>query len=153
MFCSNCGNQLREGLKYCNRCGVRSTGELEKIGAAMESNKLAQTLSIATGWIGFGGLVALAIMIGNLLRLENISPRAVFLVVIFGAIVFGLVFLLLRQISALSNKIPFQVLPGSQTVQEAFPSKSETVRLEAPREPVLSVTENTTRTLENNSER
>jgi len=29
MFCSKCGNAVSSGLKYCNFCGNKLTGEVE----------------------------------------------------------------------------------------------------------------------------
>ena len=27
MYCDNCGNQLRDGAKFCNKCGMQIVGE------------------------------------------------------------------------------------------------------------------------------
>src|SRR4028119_1577241 len=104
MFCSTCGNELRQNLKYCNRCGVITANELEKTVASSESGKTVQALSIVIGWVGVAGIVALAILIGNLLRKDNIEFSAFMLVVVFSIMIFAVVYLIVRQISILSGK-------------------------------------------------
>ena len=152
MFCSNCGNELREGLKYCNRCGVQTNAELEKLEASSGSKKVAQGLTIATGWVGFGGVVGLAILIGNLLRREFIPREAVVIVLIFAALVFGIVFLLIRLISNLTNQASPQNLPTQKFQNEepeSYLPPPQTARLNSPIfQPASSVTENTTRDFE-----
>ena len=148
MFCSNCGNELRQGLKYCNRCGAVTNTESEKPVVIAESNKLALTLSIVGGWIGVVGIIALALLIGDLLRKDFIAPTALMLMVIFAALIFGIEFLLIRQISNLSPKnAPQPRANENETPAHENPGRvGNAARLESYREPVGSVTEHTTRT-------
>jgi uncharacterized membrane protein YvbJ len=143
MFCQNCGNELRQGLKYCNRCGGRVNDEVEKH-AGNESNSIVQSLAIAIGWIGVAGIVALAILIGNVLRRDPIPGKAIILLFLLSALVFGIIFLIVQQISSLTGKSVRSQFNDFRQVPESLP-KAEPVRLDAPREPVTSVTENTTR--------
>lgn len=157
MFCSTCGNELRENLKYCSRCGMRAATELEKIENSNGSKNIAQALTIATGWIGVSGVIALAILIGNLLRRDIIPDGAIALVLIFTTLVFGLLFLMLRQIAYFSG---FKTSHYSPIQNQALGVNSKltpkhTAKLDSARQEFvpMSVIEHTTQTLETNSER
>lgn len=147
MFCSNCGNELSQNLKYCNRCGAITTTELEKTVTSSESGKTVQALSIVIGWVGVAGIVALAILIGNLLRKDHIEASAFMLVVVFSIVIFAVIFLIVRQISALSGKklLPSEKESEMQKARKNLPRTGNTARLEPFKEPVASVTEHTTR--------
>jgi hypothetical protein len=151
MFCSNCGNELHESLRYCNRCGARTaqTDALEKQAAALpvEQNKLAQRLSNALGMIGFVGLIAFAVMITNLIRRDEIHPAAFLLVLAFGAVVLAVIFIITRQISILSGKGFGRSAHKNETQKpQVLPRADNTSQLPPFREPIGSVTEHTTRT-------
>lgn len=151
MFCSNCGNELRQNLKYCNRCGAINTSELEKTANVSESGKTVRMLSVAVAWIGIAGIITIAILIGKLLEQGDIKPPAFMLVVVFCALIFGIIFLLMRQISALSSKSFFPVAKDTVTqMRDSLPHTGNTAQLEAPREPIGSVTDRTTRIFEEN---
>lgn len=145
MFCSNCGNQIAEGLKYCNRCGARLVSELEKADIAdlAQTSVLAQNLSKSIGIIGAVGIIALAFLIGNLIRRDEIHPSLVVLVLIFSAVLFGIISLLVRQMSRVSA-ISRQTPVSNFKMRESLP-KADTGRLISYNEPAQSVTENTTR--------
>ena len=71
------------------------------------------------------------------------------LVLIFTAVVLGIVFLLIRQISNLSGKSAPRINADSELFsREALPRTGNTAQLEPFREPVGSVTEHTTRTFD-----
>ena len=151
MYCQNCGNELRQNLAFCNHCGGRVSLELEKYQTADLPAKKAdviRNLSVAVGFVGVGGIIAIALLIFQLIRRDDISPPAFFLVTILGVFVFGIVFLLVNQISRLSSatilnnfaeKDHPESLPDKQNNQlpSYFPSVPN------------SVTEYTTRNLEN----
>jgi hypothetical protein len=149
MFCSNCGNELRQNLKYCNRCGAITAAELEKTVASSESGKTVQALSIVIGWVGVAGIVALAILIGNLLRKDHIEFSAFMLVVVFSIMIFAVVYLIVRQISLLSGKgfLP-AAKEGVLQARQNLPRTENAPQLEQPKVPVGSVTDHTTRIFE-----
>ena len=150
MYCSNCGNALRQGLKYCNRCGAITTVELEKTATSSDSSKIVQTLSGAVGAIGVVGVIAVAVLISRLLRLDDIKPPAFLLVLVFSVMIFGIICLLIRQISKLSGRSSnFSASKdGGLQGRESLPHTGNTAQLEAPREPISSVTDHTTRLFE-----
>lgn len=137
---------MRQGLKYCNRCGANTTADVVKPADVAESSKLALTLSIVGGWIGVVGIIALALLIGDLLRKDFIAPPAFLLIVVFALLIFGIEFLLVRQISNLSGKNAARLRANQTFTRENLKPAGNIAQLESHREPIGSVTEHTTRT-------
>lgn len=149
MFCSNCGNELRQGLKYCNRCGVITTAELEKSSVSSKKSNAAQGLSNAVGAIGVFGIIALAILIGRILRRDEITPPHAILVIIFAVFLFAVICVIVRQISKMTNKSNIQNANEAEAfARPSFRQAGNTHQLEPFREPIGSVTEHTTRTFD-----
>ena len=141
MYCSTCGTLINTELNYCNRCGAR----VDKLAVSENKSEALQYLSMATGFVGLGGLGLTVGLIAILINSNVHSEVVVMLAVAFLAAVFGISFLMIQQISRMSNV--------SLTSKKHFSEKAQlnapnTAQLEEHREPVLSVTENTTRTLE-----
>jgi hypothetical protein len=141
MYCSTCGSLINTELNYCNRCGAR----VDKLTTA-ESSSATGYLSMATGFVGLGGLGLTVGLIAMLLKNGVVIEAVVMLALAFLSTVFGITFLMIRQISQMSG--------GALPTKE---KASETQQLNSPRAPLLeeprqqsarSVTENTTRTLE-----
>jgi len=138
MYCTNCAAPLSPGLSYCNRCGAnlkdkepesRNTG-------AISAFLTAITLIAAIG---------LGIMLGGSIALRKEAGFPFELIGFFMLFTFSFTavaeIMLIRQLSRLT---------GSSASKRSFPvvqSPSYELRA-APGEPVSSVTENTTRTLE-----
>jgi len=140
MYCSTCGTEIKAELNYCNRCGTR----VDKL-ATVEKSQATAYLSIVTGFVGLGGL-GLTVGLAAILLTHGVVPEAVVMLVIaFLFTVFGMTFLMLRQISQMSNALPPVREKSFENPQLNLPN---TARLEEPRQPARSVTENTTRTLE-----
>jgi hypothetical protein len=140
MYCSTCGSEVNTELNYCKRCGAR----VDKL-AVPEKSSAAAYLSIATGFVGLGGLGLTIKLISILLERGVIPSVIVILVLAFLCTVFGITFLMLQQISQMSNV-------SSPTTERFFKNPQlnspHTAQLEESRQPAISVTENTTRTLE-----
>ncbi len=141
MYCSNCGTLINTELNYCNRCGAR----VDKLAASENKSEALEYLSMATGFVGLGGLGLTVGLIAILLNFGVIPQVVVMLVIAFLATVFGISFLLIQQISRMTNVSLTSKKNSSEKAQLNSPN---TAQLEERREPVLSVTENTTRTLE-----
>ena len=142
MFCSNCGMPLAQGLSYCNRCGVDLRERKEGGHTAAISVLLASITLIA--------LIGLGIMIGGSLSLRreaNLSQQLIAIFMLFAFLVISVTeFMLVRNLSKLISSVTDKktYLPGGPTVQQEM-------RLPPARnlgEPVPSVTENTTHTLD-----
>jgi hypothetical protein len=145
MFCAACGTQLAPGLSYCNRCGMslKERSEPAKIGP------ISAFLTAIT-IIGVGGL---GIMLGGTLTLTKdakLDPTLVGFFMLFTFLIVCITeILLVRQLSRFTA--------GSQAnhpkMIEQRPPLALPTELHQPQprtlaEPIPSVTENTTRTLE-----
>lgn len=147
MFCSTCGTLINEELNYCNRCGNR-VAKNESAAQSNEKVAVLKSLSIATGFVGVvgvGGLIGLiAIIVGNRVG----GPDAIFLAFLFAATVFGICFLLTRQISRLTETGSHSKRNSPQKITPEQLNSFAAPQIESPRESFVSVTENTTRTLD-----
>ncbi len=140
MYCSTCGSLINTELNYCNRCGAR----VDKL-ATVEKSSATGYLSMATGFVGLGGLGLTVGLIATLLKHGVVIEAVVMLALAFLATVFGMTFLMLRQISQMSSVLP----PSKEKLPEnPLLNSVPAAQLEEPRQPARSVTENTTRTLE-----
>lgn len=138
MYCVNCGTPLTQGLSYCNRCGASLREKSEPNTGAIGAFLTAITLV---------GIAGLGIMLGGALILRRgagLSQDLVGFFMFFTFLIVGLTeVMLLRNLSKLtgSSKRPKylpQPAPQDLRLPQATPFG----------EPVSSVTENTTRTLE-----
>jgi len=138
MYCANCGTPLTQGLSYCNRCGVNLRERTETKTAAIGAFLTAITLL---------GVIGLGIMLGGALVLRKeagLSQELIGFFMLFTFLIVSLTeFMLVRNLSKLtgstgSPKYLPQPIPHDLRLPQATPLG----------EPVPSVTENTTRTLE-----
>jgi predicted nucleic acid-binding Zn ribbon protein len=143
MHCVSCGNQILPELNYCNRCGARTGNEGPKDKPINPLSYLITALCI----IGGGGLLLLVGLIAILLD-EHADPKAVVIIsALYLLALFGINFMIIRQISRL---ITAQIGPGKDMSEKRSYElhAHHTNQLEAPRQPVSSVTDHTTRTLD-----
>jgi hypothetical protein len=140
MFCSNCGTPLTQGLSYCNRCGAN-------LRERKESSNTAAIGAVLTA-ITILGVAGLGIMLGGALVLRKEAGLAQELIGFFMLFTFLIVafteFMLARNLSKLTSSAESnRYFPPAPPVNE--------MRLPPARnlgEPVPSVTENTTHTLD-----
>lgn len=140
MYCANCGTPLTQGLAYCNRCGVSLKERSETNTSAITAFLTAITLL---------GIAGLGIMLGGALLLRKgaeLSQGLIGFFMLFTFLIVGITeFMLVRNLSKLS---------GANNQPKHFPLPQSTPQdLRLPQatpfgEPMASVTENTTRTLE-----
>ena len=147
MYCERCGKQLDEALNFCNGCGAQLRKERGDQRSVLNS---LITALIVVSIAGFGALVGLmAILLDKLAKPEPAFIFALF----YLATLFGIAFMIMRQISRLidaklkGNDVD-AILPIRHEERPVQLPPTSTARLEEHREPA-SVTENTTRTLEN----
>ena len=141
MYCSTCGTLLDTKLNYCNRCGAR----IEKL-AAVENTGGLQSLSMSAGFVGLGGLGLTLGLIAILLKNNVVIEAVVMLAMFFLATVFGITFLMIRQLSRMTTTASTEQIPEKPNPAQI--AATDTARLEEYRQPARSVTEPTTRTLE-----
>lgn len=139
MYCANCGTSLTPGLSYCNRCGYNLREKTESNTGIVSAFLTAITVL---------GTAGLAIMLGGamvLRRKANLDQEMIGVFMMFTFLLIGVTeFMLVRSLSKLleSKESRLRSLPPPVNNDLRLPQASTLG------EPVPSVTENTTRTLE-----
>jgi len=144
MFCIACGTPLAPGLSYCNRCGT----SLKE-----HSQSKTGTISAFLTAITLIGLIGLGIMLGGAVTLKREAELPVELVAFFMLFTFvtiiAIEILLFRQLSKLTSAPGQNVINAPQRFPRQFVEPSQLpAQQRSLTEPIPSVTENTTRTLE-----
>src|SRR5690349_4986659 len=141
MYCANCGMPRTPGLSYCNRCGADLRERVE----SSNTKAIAAFLSAIT-LIGVGGLGIMLVGALLLRKGANLSQELIAIFMMFTFLIVTITeILLFRNLSKLS---------ASSERKNSFPAPPPTQHdLRLPQgtpfgEPVGSVIENTTRTLE-----
>ncbi len=148
MYCSRCGSLIAEELNFCSRCGER-VNKTELAESSKKQSEMLDNLAITAIFIGLGGLGCLvglvAILLGN-----GVIPQVLVLIVLaYLAAWFGVSYKLLGQISKLVDaNLERKKSKENEPYQASQISARRTAQLESVREPIASVTENTTRTLD-----
>lgn len=141
MYCSTCGSEIKPELNYCSRCGAR----VDKLATAEKPSRALGVLSAGTSFVVLGGLGLTLGLITILLQNHVVIEAVVMLALAFLATVFGISFMMMRQISQMAGNAPRLKENAPENLKLNSPN---TAQLEEPRQPARSVTENTTRTLE-----
>ena len=141
MFCIACGTPLAAGLSYCNRCGTSL-----KEAAASKTIPITAFLTAIT----LLGLMGLGIMLGGALTLKkeaNLDEALIGFFMLFTFLIVAVTeVLLIRQLSKLTNAQERKTVePPPQFIPQPH---LHAAPLRTLPEPIPSVTENTTRTLE-----
>jgi hypothetical protein len=140
MYCSNCGTPRTQGLSYCNRCGVDLRERVEPTNTAAISAFLT-----AITLLGIGGL---AVMLAGALMLRkgaNLSQELICIFMLFTFLIVTITeIMLVKNLSKLSGTSERKSFPAPAPMQHDLRLPQATPLSD----PVGSVTENTTRTLE-----
>lgn len=141
MYCANCGTPRTQDLSYCNRCGADLRERME----STNTKAIAAFLTSIT-IIGIGGLAIMLLGALVMRKGANLSQELIGFFMMFTFLIVSITeILLVRNLSKLSA-------PAER--KNSFPAPPPTQHdLRLPQgtplgEPVGSVTENTTRTLE-----
>src|SRR6476659_3183916 len=141
MYCAGCGTPLAPGLSYCNRCGI-SLRERDDAKPTQVNSFLAAITII--------GIVGLSLMLGGAIALKNGAGMNQDMIGVYMLMTFLIVlvveFSLCWQLSRLNRTQKKHV--ASPPVPAALRNEMQGQQPRALAEPVSSVTENTTRTLE-----
>src|ERR1044072_5640783 len=140
MYCATCGTALTQGLSYCNRCGT-SLRERSGTNTGAISAFLTAITLIGIGGLGLMFAGALVLRRGALLSQELIGFFMLFTFLIVSMVEIMLVKNLSKLMGEKEKKNYF---PSPPPVPTGLPLPQATPF----GEPVSSVTENTTRTLE-----
>jgi len=143
MYCAACGTPLAPGLSYCNRCGTSLKERSSEV-------KPVPVVSYLTA-ITIIGIVGLSLMLGGAIALKSAGDFHEDLIGFFMFMTFTIVGVvelsLCRQLSRL-NRTAEKRETAPSLMHAGVPNE---IRGQLPRalgEPVPSVTENTTRTLQ-----
>lgn len=147
MYCPSCGTAVTQALSYCNRCGadLKPTESLVSTGKPKGLAVIIPLAMAMTVGLALGGLGVIFTLLMALIKSGFPVSDAMTLAVISLLMLFGTVVLLGRQLSKLIGvylKSGDDTQPKKQKLNAQPPAQ-----LNAPREPVVSVTEHTTRTL------
>ncbi|MGH9874758.1 MAG: hypothetical protein ACRD9S_20070 [Pyrinomonadaceae bacterium] len=143
MYCAACGTPLAPGLSYCNRCGM----SLKERSNDTQPTQVSSYLTAIT----IVGVAGLSLMLGGAIALKNGAQFNEDIIGIFMLMTFVIVgfveLTLCRQLSRLNR-----AAERREAVMPQLPAgMPNEIRGQQPRslgEPVPSVTENTTRTLQ-----
>ena len=140
MYCASCGTPLTQGLSYCNRCGANLREHKETKTGAISAFLTAITLI---------GVIGLGIMLGGALVLRReagLGHEIVGFFMLFTFLIVAMIeFMLVRNLSKLTGSTEqIKYLPAPHVA----PNDLRLPQAQPLGEPVPSVTENTTRTLE-----
>lgn len=146
MFCQKCGTLINANLNYCNNCGAKvAKSEENAEGKVSPLNAMITTLT----FVALGGL---GIFIGLIAILLDKIQKTEFIVVICFTYLTALSFIsyfILKQISKLTD---LHIQEKTQSAQPFYQnpqiSAPNTAQLEEPRQQPISVTEHTTKTLD-----
>ena len=143
MYCAACGTPLAPGLSYCNRCGM----SLKERSSEAKPVPVVSYLAAIT----IIGIVGLSLMLGGAIALKNAGDFHEELIGIFMFMTFAIVGVvelsLCRQLSRL-NRTSEKRETAPSLLQAGMPNEIRGQQPRALGEPVPSVTENTTRTLQ-----
>ena len=148
MYCPSCGLELTTELSYCNRCGANLKPISNQSGVT--PTKLvgaAWAISMAVVLVTLGGFgMIFGLVMALITRGINLSAGGMGLIFLSSLIILTIDWLLVRQLSRVLN---MPQLPSDAT-QAKKPELAEQVvrQIDAPHEPVSSVTEHTTRAFE-----
>ncbi len=147
MYCPNCGETVDKKLRFCKSCGERlsKADELDKDGTPGKMLDNILTTIFLVVMFGLGILVGLvAVLLGN-----NLDPTFVTLIAVaYLTAVFGICFTLLKQVPKLIDARLKANNLDEGSHERARLSPPSVAQLEEYREPVMSVTDRTTKTLD-----
>jgi len=152
MFCPFCGTESTQGLNYCKRCGANLGAVLQ--GGAQDvrpavSNGMAWAAGLSTTLVVVLGIGIIFLIMSDLAA-RHVHPTAmVFIALSMALAVVGCVALLLHFWSSLLGAGRPATRAALQTPPAASTGELGATRFEALNpQPVPSVTEHTTRTLD-----
>lgn len=144
MYCSHCGSAMADDLNFCKNCGARNERNI-----ASNDGRLKGLAMSAAAFIGVTGLVGFFFVMRELLDHPLITPGATFFIVcaylLALLIMFG-IFIRLSKVDRTLWKSGSSRVPTGMRGEYIGPRN--TAQLNEPHDMPASVTEHTTRTLE-----
>lgn len=153
MYCPSCGTQLTQELAYCPRCGA-NLAPMERAQTVSPARLTGATwaISLAMTLVTLGGLALLFVfaMTAMTRRIEP-PPGVTFMMLLLAAVTAVVALTLGLQLARVVRLFKDAgEEPGAKSPVKKPPTLDDAApaQLDAPREPVPSVTEHTTRTFE-----
>ena len=147
MYCPSCGTELVPELSYCNRCGANLKPISNQAIAPGKLVGAAWAISMAVALVTLGGFgMIFGLVMALITRGINLSAGGMVLIFFSLLVILAIAWLLVRQLSRVLDMPQL----SAEATQPKPPKMSEKPmqQIGAPREPVSSVTEHTTRTFE-----
>lgn len=149
MYCQTCGTEVSDKLNYCKNCGIKL------IKADEDKDKGPRSvLGLLVASVSFITIFGLGILIGLVAVLLGNSVQSEFVMIIAVVYLLALSFIcgmILRLIARLVNA-QFEQKEEKREISETYRApqlgKPKMAALNEPLQPVASVTEHTTRTLD-----
>ena len=146
MYCSTCGVAVAESLNYCNHCGARTNASSsDKVGTSRHVKpELLVAAMVGTFVLGLIAITALLGVMKSVLGLE-LGPILAFATLSFAMMILlegVFLMLLFRRDHGVKDRGRTESLAGHTTKELGAP------QVQALREPLSSVTEQTTRAFE-----
>jgi hypothetical protein len=142
MYCAACGTPLAPGLSYCNRCGMSLKQRSETSPTPIHAYLTAITIV---------GVAGLSLILGGAIALKNganLNEDMIGVFMFMSFVIIALVeFSLCRQLSRL-NRAAEKRQTFMPQMEAGMPNEIRAPQPRSLADPVPSVTENTTRTLE-----
>lgn len=147
MYCPSCGSELTSELSYCNRCGANLKPPANHSGQPAKLVGAAWAISIAVVLVTLGGFGMLSGLVKALISNGvNLSGGGMVLIVFCLLIILAIAALLVRQLSRVLDVA--QLWGGATQSKQPKLNEKPVQQIGAPREPVSSVTDHTTRIFE-----
>ena len=155
MYCQACGAEVSEGMSYCNRCGAKLKPVSDEV--AVVSSQPPVRVTPGAAWamaaavalitiVGFGLAFSLVmVFVEKGLSLDE-GRLAVIMTLIVSVLLID--WLLLRQFTRLTSGKGQAADDATLKPEKKKLSEKAVPQLAAPREPLASVTEHTTRTFD-----
>jgi uncharacterized protein (DUF983 family) len=143
MYCSKCGNTISDKLNYCNNCGSQLT--IQKTDG---NNVVLIGLIVSLALISMIGLGGAIWLIESLANKSMWAMQIFFIIGIYLLTLFGITFTIGKQISKIIDSKLGKNTKNAETILQPQLAAPITGQLEEARIKPMSVTEHTTKTLD-----
>ena len=146
MYCQTCGGQLAQPLSYCNHCGADLSTSKARAGTAGTAIDTLLWVIVGTTITLLGMALGALVLIKNGAINEHLGMA--FVILTFVSLVVTEAVLMWRLLHLKRGAEEMQAIPKVDDLSADEPTPVTARALQEPLEPVSSVTEQTTRTLE-----
>jgi heme/copper-type cytochrome/quinol oxidase subunit 2 len=149
MYCPSCAGEVVRGLTYCNHCGQRLSEA--KVDNDKSSEVRSAFLVCAMVGLFIFGLLAIAVLIGVMKQIAGLAPPFLLAIIVFSFLLMLMIEGVLTLMLVKGKKVEKDESETNQLnerkVKEIYTSPTRELA-EPSFQPVSTITEHTTRTLE-----